>query len=273
MPFATLHDGCRFYYEMHGAGEPLLLIAGQGTDHTMWDGVAEDFAGDYRVIVYDHRGTGQSDAPTEPPYTTRGFARDAVQLLDHLGIRRAHAYGISMGGRICQWLGIDHPDRVGALVLGCTTPGNAHGVARAAEINGRMANPFADPDEQNAFMLGLLVSPEWAATHPEYGDKRKRRLLNPIPEHARRLHYAASEGHDSWDLLPTIEAPTLVIHGDADVLNPTANAPLLAARIPGAELRLIAGGRHGFFEEFRQDASAAVLEFMRRHRLERLRGQ
>jgi pimeloyl-ACP methyl ester carboxylesterase len=74
MPYATSADGCRLYYEVHGAGEPLLLIAGQGTDHTMWDTVMGDYAAEYQVIVYDHRGTGQSDAPAEPPYTTRGFA-------------------------------------------------------------------------------------------------------------------------------------------------------------------------------------------------------
>ena len=267
MPVATFADGCRLYYETCGSGEPLVLIAGQGTDHTMWAGVRDDFAREYGVIVYDHRGTGQSDAPAEPPYTTRGFADDVVRLLDHLRIPRAHAYGISMGGRICQWLGIDHADRLGGLVLGCTTPGNAHGVPRSPAINARMANPLPDLEAQHAFMLNLMVSAEWAAAHPEYGEARRRRLANPIPEHARRLHYAASEGHDSWDLLPRIQAPTLVIHGDADELNPTANAPLLAARIPGAELHLVPGGRHGFFEEFRAEASATVLDFLRRHPL------
>lgn len=102
MPFATASDGIRLYYEEIGQGEPLLLINGQGGDHTGWDGVRDDFAGRYHVIVFDHRGTGQSDKPTEPPYSTRGFAQDVISILDHLNIPRAHAYGISMGGRICQ---------------------------------------------------------------------------------------------------------------------------------------------------------------------------
>ena len=87
------------------------------------------------------------------------------------------------------------------------------------------------------------------------------------PPYAQRLHYLASEGHDAWDLLPTIKAPTLVIHGSEDVVNPTANAPLLVSRIPNAELYIVEGGRHGYFLEFREEASRVVNEFLARHPL------
>ena len=90
------------------------------------------------TIVYDHRGTGQSDKPKSPPYSTRQFAADAIAILDEIGVERAHIYGISMGGRIGQWLAIDYPTRVGALILGCTTPGNAHGVVRPADVDQKM---------------------------------------------------------------------------------------------------------------------------------------
>ncbi|MBT4365288.1 MAG: alpha/beta fold hydrolase, partial [Desulfobacteraceae bacterium] len=113
MPFAATKDNIHLYYETIGEGEPLLLVMGQGSDHRGWDGVRDDFASKFQVIVYDHRGTGQSDMPEHPPYSTQSFAQDAVAILDHLGIQRAHAYGISMGGRVCQWLGLDHPDRIG----------------------------------------------------------------------------------------------------------------------------------------------------------------
>jgi len=91
--------------------------------------------------------------------------------------------------------------------------------------------------------------------------------LHPIPEYARKLHYQASEGHDAWALLPTIKAPTLVIHGSNDQVNMTANAPLLAERIPGAELSIVEGGRHMFFLEFREEAGRVVKEFLARHPL------
>jgi pimeloyl-ACP methyl ester carboxylesterase len=207
MPFATAQDGVKLYYDTLGDGDPLLLIMGQGSDHHGWDEVRGDFAKRYQVIVYDHRGTGQSDKPEHPPYSTRGFAQDAVAILDHLGIPCAHAYGVSMGGRIGQWLAIDHPTRIGAVVLGCTTPGNAHGVPRPKEVDAIMRSDNADA------LLNALVSPEWLASHPEFLEKWEERRKHPIPAHAQKLHYLASENHDAWEALSGIRTPALVIHG------------------------------------------------------------
>lgn len=264
MPFASAQDGVQLYFETFGTGEPLLLVMGQGGDHHGWDAVRDDFTSRYQVIVYDHRGTGQSDKPEQPAYSTRGFAQDAMAILNHLGIERAHAYGISMGGRICQWLGIDHADRLGALVLGCTTPGNAHGVRRPPEVDAAMRTLSTDP-QVIAKRLETLLSPAWMATHPTHMAKMAEAALHPIPPYAQKLHYQASEGHNSWDLLPTITAPTLVIHGSDDLMNMTANAPLLAERIPGAELYIVQGGRHLFFVEFQEESSRVVGDFLARH--------
>ncbi len=102
MPFVTVPNGTQLYYEEVGEGGLLLLVSGQRQDHTFWNGVRDDFSDHFRVIVYDHRETGQKDKPGAPPYSTRGFAHDAVARLDQLGVACAHAYGHSMGGRICQ---------------------------------------------------------------------------------------------------------------------------------------------------------------------------
>ncbi|HUZ78755.1 MAG TPA: alpha/beta fold hydrolase [Chloroflexota bacterium] len=266
MPFAAAADTTRLYFEEHGAGEPLVLISGQGSDHHMWDPIREDFAARYRVIVFDHRGTGESEKPTDPSgYSMHRFASDVITILDHLRIERAHAYGLSMGGRICQWLGIEHGSRLGALVLGCTTPGNAHGVRRPAEVNAMMANRSTDPEEALKFYLDPFVSPAWAKAHPEYLATARHRVRHPIPRFAQRFHYQASEAHDAWNQLSWIHVPALVIHGSEDQINPAANAPLLAERIAGAELHIIQAGRHGYFLEFHEEASRVVLEFLARH--------
>ncbi len=114
-------------------------------------------------------------------------------------------------------------------------------------------------------MGALFLSPAWIETHLEI--VKGMLQASPLPEYARILHYQASEGHDSWDLLPTISTPTLVIHGSEDQMNPTANAFLLAERIPGAELYIIKGGRHGYTLEFREEASRVVNSFLARHPL------
>jgi len=262
MPFATATDGTRLAYQELGSGPPLLLVSGQASDHEIWTGVREAFAERYRVVTFDHRGTGDSDKPEAPPYSTRGFAGDAIAVLDHLGIGRAHAYGMSMGGRICQWLGIEHAARIRALVLGCTTPGNAHGARRPAHVDPVLAS--GDPER----MLPYLVSLEWAAANAAFLARRQEwQLAHVVPPHARALHYQASEGHDAWDLLPRISAPTLVIHGSADEVNVAANAPLLVQRIPGAELHIIAGARHVYFWDHGEEANRVVAEFLARHPL------
>src|ERR1043165_850790 len=162
MPFATAEDGTRLAYQEMGSGPPLLLVSGQASDHQIWRGVRERFAEAYRGGTFDHRGTGDSDKPEAPPYSTRGFAADAIAVLDALGIQRAHAYGMSMGGRICQWLGIAYPERIGGLVLGCTTPGDGHGVRRPRHVDPVLQS--GDPVK----LLPFLVSREWAAGNAEF---------------------------------------------------------------------------------------------------------
>ncbi|HEX7841604.1 MAG TPA: alpha/beta fold hydrolase [Kofleriaceae bacterium] len=262
MAFATASDGTRLAYKVIGAGPPLLLVSGQASDRSIWNGLREAFADRHRVVTFDHRGTGDSDKPDAPPYSTRGFAADAIAVLDHLGIARAHAYGMSMGGRIGQWLGIDHPQRIGALVLGCTTPGNAHGVRRPAHVDPVLAS--GDPER----MLPYLVSMEWARANAGFlAERNAWALAHPVPDHARRLHFLASEGHDAWDLLPRITAPTLVIHGSDDEMNVAANAPLLTQRIPGAELHILQGARHVYFWDHGEEANRVVRDFLARHPL------
>ncbi|HEY6173055.1 MAG TPA: alpha/beta fold hydrolase [Kofleriaceae bacterium] len=262
MPFATAADGTRLAYQEIGAGPPLLLVSGQASDHQIWAGLREVFAERYRVVTWDHRGTGDSDKPEAPPYTTRGFADDGIAVLDHLGIRRAHVYGMSMGGRIGQWLGVVYPERLGALVLGCTTPGNAHGVRRSSHLDPVLTS--GDPDR----MLPYLASMEWAKANAGFLAARNAwALAHPVPPYARMLHYHASEGHDVWERLPEIAAPTLLIHGSDDEMNVVANAHLLAGRIPGAEVHIIAGARHVYFWDHGEEANRVVRAFLERHPL------
>ncbi|WP_420037426.1 alpha/beta fold hydrolase [Streptomyces sp. cg28] len=257
MPHAQAADGAALYYDVLGSGDPLLLLAGQSNHHRWWDSVRDRFAAHFTTVVMDWRGTGGSDAPDTDTYSMENFARDAVAVLDAAGVDRAHVYGTSMGGRVAQWLAADHPGRVERLVLGCTSPGAPHGVERGPAVRKALADP--DPDVARAALLDLMYTPAYTATRPgpfhTLGDPA-------MPPHARRRHLRASARHNAWDALPRIAAPTLVVHGTDDDFNPTANAPLLAERIPGARLSLIPGGRHAYFEEFADTATPLVTTFL-----------
>ena len=114
MPTVRVGD-INMYYEIHGKGEPLLLIMGLGSDLTSWIFQIPEFSKKYRVIAFDNRGVGRSDAP-DVPYSTAMMADDTTGLLDALGIERAHILGLSMGGFIAQELALKYPQRVKSLI-------------------------------------------------------------------------------------------------------------------------------------------------------------
>jgi 3-oxoadipate enol-lactonase len=267
MAYANGPGACRIWYAETGSGDPLLLVSGQASDHRDWDDVRPSFERRHRVLVYDHRGTGKSDAPLEPPYSIQLFAADAIAVLDAAGVTRAQVYGISMGGRIAQRLAIAYPERVGAVVLGATTPGDIHGVRRSPEVDAKFQT--AEPAERFHMLIDELYTPVFQAAHPDVIERFRTRVVSePKPPELLRLHYQASQGHEAWDELPSIAAPVLVIHGTDDTLNPTANAHLLAERIPGADLCLFDGARHGYLVERHPEATEAVLDFLARHPLQ-----
>jgi pimeloyl-ACP methyl ester carboxylesterase len=260
MPHAIASDGTRIAYQVAGEGRrPLVLLAGQSNSHHWWDPVRGDFEASYRTITFDYRGTGDSDKPDQL-YSTEGFADDVIAVLDQLGIKVADVYGTSMGGRVAQWLAIRYASRVGSLVLGCTSPGKRHGFERGNDVRKALAQP--DRAAVDRVLLELMYTPGWLAHHPgphtTLGDPT-------MPAYAKGRHLVASNSHDSWEALPAITAPTLVLHGTDDIFSPVANAALLKDRIPGARMRLIPGARHAYFEEFRTTASGCVLNFLAQH--------
>ncbi|WP_116045964.1 alpha/beta fold hydrolase [Amycolatopsis palatopharyngis] len=248
-------DGTRLAFQLRGAGPAILLLAGQANNHTWWNRSREDFHNTRATITMDYRGTGASDKP-DRAYSTLGFAEDAITVLDHLEIDRADIYGTSMGGRVAQWIAARHPQRVRRLVLGCTSPGGTLGIERGNEVRRALNRP-----DSAETLADLMYTPAWRETHPgpytTLGDP-------DMPAHARRWHLRASNEHDTCAVLPQIAAPTLVLHGDQDLLAPPGNAAVLAAHIPGARTHIFPGARHGYFDECRPATSAVVSEFLAR---------
>ncbi|MCK9579765.1 MAG: alpha/beta hydrolase [Methanoregula sp.] len=117
MPTVHVND-IDMYYEIHGEGEPLLMILGMGMNIASFNNpeFIRMFAEQYRVIAFDNRGVGRSSKP-DTPFTVETMAQDTIGLMDALGIRRAHVKGGSLGGAVAQILAAEHPERVNGLVL------------------------------------------------------------------------------------------------------------------------------------------------------------
>lgn len=269
MSNATI-NGISLHYTITGIGDPLLLIMGYGMPGEAWIGSLPFLQG-FQAIYYDNRGTGQSDRP-QGPYTITQMAEDAAALLDHLAISRAHVYGVSMGGMIAQELTLRYPDRVRSLVLGCTMCGGEHASMGEPEVietlietmrNMGKPDPAAWVDRQ----LPLLFPPGFLAAHP--GIREMMIMMVPMlpatPPETAQYAMAGLFGWSTWDRLPQIKTPTLIVHGDQDVIIPVANARILAERIPGSRLHIVADAGHGYPVQDPVGVHQVVTDFLRAH--------
>ena len=270
----TAHiNGIDIYYEEHGpaAAEPALLIMGFMTNAGAWAPQIPALAERYRVIAFDNRGCGRSSQP-EGPYSIPQLADDAVALLDHLGIGSAHIIGASMGGMIAQELTLRHPSRVRTLALLCTSPGGPRSfgyqemVDASAELDGVDDLAALQTPERLQESMLTMFSPEFLASPNEAFQQTVITTLQfPPTMTGIKGQRAAVLAHDTLDRLGEIRVPAIVMTGADDGLLDPRNSPLLAERIPGAELKMFPGLRHGFNVEDPDGVNEALLAFLAKH--------
>ena len=255
-------NGINLFYEVEGAGEPLLLIYGLAGRGNNWKFQVEALSSHFQVITFDNRGVGETDQPEEP-YSLAGMADDAAGLLDHLGIESANVFGISMGGMVAQEFALRHPQRVRKLVLGCTHPGIRHCVPSPVWVTEIFKGLPGKPREQVVReCTPINYSPHTQQHRPELIES----LISLFVDNRQRLHaynnqLGAIWGFDVFDQLPQITAPTLVMTGKDDVLVPPRNSKIIAERIPNARLMEFADAGHLFFIEKAEEVNQTLLEF------------
>lgn len=251
----TLSDGERLHYEVRGAGPPLLLVSGLNGVASFWAPHVEPLAARFTVVLHDHRGTGRS-SPSRIDYSVGQMADDLVQLMDHLGIARAHLIGHSTGGAIGQTLALDRPERIDRLVLSATwTAADAY-FRRLFEVRGetlRASGPAAYVRANALFMR----PPPWTRDHAAaLGAEEEVATAGFPPPEVMLSRIAAILGFDRRAELGRIAAPTLVVAARDDIVTPLYYSEELAERIPGAELLVLEDGGHFYpvvrAEEFRQ---------------------
>jgi len=269
MPYAV-NNGTKIYWEEHGTGEPLLLIMGLGFSLDMWMRATPLFAEHYRTIVFDNRGVGRSDVPPGP-YSIPDMARDAAAVLDAAGVGGAHVFGVSMGGLIAQELTLQFPSRVRSLVLGCTFCGGPKSVqAEPGVLAALMSITTMPPDQAFDAVVPILFD---KGTPRERIDETREMRLQHYPTREGFLAQVMAIGaYQSCDRISRITAPTLVIHGDVDVLVPPQNATVLAQSIPGAKLVMIPNGAHVFLTDQPEQSFEAILSFLAEQRAKELTG-
>ncbi len=240
MPF-VFNQGARIYWEEQGSGDPVLMIMGLSYTLDMWYRLRPSVSARYRTILFDNRGVGRSDAPSGP-YSMRQMADDARAVLDAAGVESAYVMGASMGGMIAQELTLRHPERVRALLLGCSWPGGLRSkLPRFKRLQVSSSTPAAR--DRREWAVAPMLYAEATPKERIAEDIEVRRNYPPTPA-GFLSQLAAIVMWSSYSRLPRISVPTLVIHGDEDRIMPPANGRLLAERIPGARFHLITGAGH-----------------------------
>jgi len=253
-----------FYVEA-GAGDPLVLVMGFGGDHLAWGLQIPTFAAKYRVIAFDNRGVGQSDAP-DVPYTTPMMADDTVGLMDTLGIERAHVCGVSMGGMIAQEIALRDPARVRTLQLHATLA-RPDAYMHALSDVWRELRPKLAREEWLRSLALWLFAPVTYAERPEFVELLlQSALANPYPQSLPGfLHQGeAVRAHDALERLGGIRCPTQVTVAEHDILVPPRFSHAIAQRVSGAELKTIADAGHAYMWERPEVFNAMCLEFLAR---------
>ena len=274
MAFASV-NGVRLYYEMHGAGDPIVLIPGLGLDHFYFQYAIPELQRHFRVVAYDPRGTGESDRPSGE-YSMELWADDLAALLAGLGIGRAHIVGSSLGGCVAFELLRRKPDLAQSLIL---VAGFSE-LDRALETNFRMRIAIIERlgmgDVIRDHVMLWTLSREFIAT--ERGARAADGLVAGLAKNDPKLYVEflrailrfgrvlpGQEGQPKMTaFLPSITAPTLVVVGAGDILTPVAFSRRIVEQMPNAELAVIERCGHITFIELPEENTRLIAEFVRR---------
>ncbi|MEU6716411.1 alpha/beta fold hydrolase [Nonomuraea sp. NPDC046802] len=217
---------------------PLVLINSLGTTSAMWDGLVPALRARFDVVRYEQRGYGPEDA-ADGAFLLDDLVDDLFDVLDAIGLERAHLAGVSLGGMVAARAAARHPGRVGSVTIICSAPvlPQAPWVERARAVRDTGLGVIRDTVVRRWF------TPEFAFGNPDvvthYGDML---LACDAEQYARACDMLA--GADVRGDLPEVAAPALVIGGSADIATPPADQERYAAGIPGARLLILDGVAH-----------------------------
>lgn len=264
-------NGIHIDYQIHGEGDPLILLTGLGGDQNSWFFQINAFKKYFKVVVFDNRGIGNSDRPEEP-YTIKTMADDAVALMDHLNIDKSNILGISMGGMIAQEIAINYPDRLKKLILGSTYLGGQEmgEITKKMRIALGLESNFSKWDAKNVDIekfMGEVAS-------LSFNIERYKKIFIPLSEqYLKRTglegfsgQIAAASDCNTLDRLHLIKSQTLVITGTEDRVVPCLSSEIIADKIPDSKLTKIEGGSHAMYLEMSDRFNSEVLDFLKNGR-------
>lgn len=267
MPKVKVND-INIYYEIHGEGYPFVLIRGLSSSLDSWHPYSiKEFSKNFKTVLFDNRGAGKTDV-SEGKYSAKMMADDTIGLMDALQLEKAYVLGFSLGGCIAQEMVLNYPNRITKLILTSSWSGDSHGIVTPIPEK----NPFPKlyefilqgEYEKGARVLTNSLFPDnYLENNPELIDKIIKNYMEHIPSLKGFEGQAAYiETFDTYDKLPEINIPTLILHGTEDVILPVENAKILAERISNSELILFEETGHGMNVQVNKLWTQNIIEFL-----------
>jgi pimeloyl-ACP methyl ester carboxylesterase len=265
MPFANF-DNFQLYYEIHGEGEPLVLISGFASGAWIWFEQIKQLSKHFRVIIFDSRGVSRSKISDKEigSVNIETIADDITRILDDLNIKKTHILGASYGGFVAQEFAINHPERLNKLVLVCTSFGGVNHVSPDLDV----MLAFASTEAMNSSeRIKKFMKPAFTKEFIEnkfnvFIKVCELRSANPVPLNVYSQQLVSATTFDLQKYVRHISAETLVITGGFDQIVPMQNSVNLSNLIPNATLEVVENGSHLFFIEQAEKFNKIVTEFL-----------
>jgi len=229
-------NGVNLYYELHGSGHPLVLIAGFTCDTTFWTPILTQLQKQFKILIFDNRGVGQSDCP-DTSFSIETMAQDTLELVERLNLKKPHILGHSMGGCIAQMLAHHHADRFDRFAI-CNSLIKFNPVSRQfATFRLHLREEGISPHLLIEEGLPWVFSADFLQDSRNVQIAIEKGLKNPHPQslvgYKRQLEALVTFDSNPW--FHEIKAPTLIINGMEDILCPH-DSEKLAKEIRGAKL-------------------------------------
>lgn len=263
MPRISIGD-CQLYYERQGGGFPVVFVSGLTGQASFWREQLPAFSREFDTVAFDHRGVGQSDH-SRISYTVERLAADLIELMNALGIDKAHVVGHSTGGAIAQILAIEHPERLASVVISASwTKADAY-FRRLFTLRKELLMRLGPAAYLQAATL-FLYAPHWIAQNNE--KLRQWEAQNLATFSAPEIVISRIDAILAFDRtaeLSKIKTPALIVGAQDDVVTPHYYAEELARLIPGAEVKIFPHGGHCFTQVMPRDFNQAVSRFLKAH--------
>jgi pimeloyl-ACP methyl ester carboxylesterase len=257
------YDDAEIYYEIHGAGEPVLLIGGLASDSQSWISVTNALSTQYRIIVFDNRGSGRTES-NEESLSISLMAKDAKELISYLGLEKVKVIGHSMGGLIALELAAMLPDKIDKVIVAGTP-------YEISQRNRELLQSWVDlknegiPDDlwfRNLFYW--ILTPEFFENEPLLQGAITLSVnypYNPTTEQFSR-QIGAINDFSLNSILPEIKCECLVIAAEKDILFSVEECRELSLHIPSSKFEIIPGAAHSIHSEKPMELVRAVSTFL-----------